>query len=564
MPSDRDLDQQLAAFGATLADRVGEPVRPDGAAVTPIAAARSRRRWAFVGAAACVVALVAGLLLIDRRDAPEQGAAAPTTAAASTVPSSGAPTASAPSPTAPPAGTIDPSAYLSDDPLGLIADGWVRVSRDVEAFDVGADDTACEGLQILAGLVAQPVVHEIYTAPALPGFDLDVTYMPVQAGPTLSDGFAALADCPEIASGGPVEAFASSDGASGFRLGEEFALVAVAPDAPMVPLAIALELESVGVTDELISDLQSRALAFLAAEPAAPTATSPTTPAGEVPVRQARADELAVLDGGDRGLVCDASGIGGAEWDYGEISDDEPRGRRPVDAFRDAVAELSAGSVSEGGVALPTDGWTELVTDDSQSYFALEVDGVRQGVISVSGDPALGVWRHGSADLCQSLFLPDGYVPPTTAPAASTTAPPRQPPITTAPGAIPLAVEAYPTGTTPPVVAADEPVFVLVVSNQSFEDDTVGMVITIDGQVVADDAYEVREQHTTSTYHVRGLAPGAHDVEVATNTGVGYGTTIRIPESGAHWAYVTYWYYPDDAKGRYVDLTEFDEPVAID
>jgi len=137
MPSDRDPERQLRAFGATLADRVGEPIRPDGTRAAAIGGARPRRRWALLGAAACVVALVAGLLLTDQRDDPERGVAPSPTSVLAPEPTT---PATAPMPTAPGPGTIEPEGYLSDDPLGLRADGWVRASRVVEAFGASSDD----------------------------------------------------------------------------------------------------------------------------------------------------------------------------------------------------------------------------------------------------------------------------------------------------------------------------------------------------------------------------------------------------------------------------------------
>jgi hypothetical protein len=65
--------------------------------------------------------------------------------------------------------------------------------------------------------------------------------------------------------------------------------------------------------------------------------------------------------------------------------------------------------------------------------FVLEIDGVWQGRVNVSGDPALGVWRHNSADFCQSLFIPEGVTPLTGPPTTSVALPPPQPPMTTAP-----------------------------------------------------------------------------------------------------------------------------------
>jgi hypothetical protein len=110
-------------------------------------------------------------------------------------------------------------------------------------------------------------------------------------------------------------------------------------------------------------------------------------------------------------------------------------------------------------------------------------------------------------------------------------------------------------------------VFVLMVSNQSFEDDPVGLQISIDGQVVADDRYVVGSQHTVTTYVVRGLAPGSHELSVTSDTGVSFVSRVRAAEGRPRWAYLTYWYHPDDTddpRGRYVAVTESDERPALD
>ena len=134
----------------------------------------------------------------------------------------------------------------------------------------------------------------------------------------------------------------------------------------------------------------------------------------------------------------------------------------------------------------------------------------------------------------------------------------------TVPSAIPdlAVVEAAPGFEVEPT---DE-VFVLMVSNQSFEDDPVGLQISIDGQVVADDRYDVGSQHTVTTYVVRGLAPGSHELSVTSDTGVSFVSTVTAAEGRPRWTYLTYWYYPDDTddpKGRYVAVTESDERPAL-
>lgn len=442
MPSDRehdseqhDLDQQLRAFGATLEHVTREPIARGGA-IPLVSHARERRRWAILGAAACVAALVVGLLAFNRGEEPESGTAdapTPTASTASTastvttVTTESTPgTVEAVATSAPATAVLDPAfdpeEFVPEDPLGLVADGWALDERSVEDFDVDAEGATCEGLLILAGLGDQPTVHEMYTHPDRPGFDLDVTYLSSSTGDVVTAGLRGFAECPEITEFGPVTAVESSDGVSGFRVSDEFSLVAIAPAAPEVPLVILLELESMGVTDELIDDLVARSTAFLAGDRGPTVASRPITD-----------DERTTLDDDTAGLTCDAFGIGATEWDYGPIDGSEPTGRVAADAFRDALDQVRDDALREGGDLPPLDGWTELVVDASSSVFVLEIDGAWQGRVNVSGDPAAGVWRHNSADFCQSLFIPDGVTPVTPPPTTNVEPPAPQPPVTTAP-----------------------------------------------------------------------------------------------------------------------------------
>jgi hypothetical protein len=428
-PEQHDLEHQLRAFGATLEHATREPIAR-GRAVPLHAPNREVRRWAILGAAACVAALVVGLLAFGRGEQPESGTAdapAPTasTTATSATASTPAPaaTTTAPDSIAGPDPAFDPEQHVPDDPLGLVADGWVLNERNVQAFDAHAEGSTCEALLILAGLDDQTTVYEGYTNPDRSGFDLDVTYLSASTASVVSAGLSAYAECPEITELGLVTAVASSDGVSGFRVGDEFALVAVAPGSVAeVPLVIVLELESMGVTDELIDELVRRSVAFLAGGRAPTVDSRPITD-----------DERAALNGDAAGLICDAFGAGSSEWDYGPIDGSEPTGRVAADAFRDALDQVRDNVLREGGDAPPIDGWTELVIDATSSVFVLEIDGVWQGRINVAGDPAAGVWRHNSADFCQSVFIPDGVTPPTQPPATTFAPPLPQPPMTPAP-----------------------------------------------------------------------------------------------------------------------------------
>lgn len=755
MPSDRDLEQQLRAFGATLADRAGEPIAPAIAApvapapLTPVAptpAGGSRRRWVLVGAAACVVALVAGLFAVARggggavlpvgqgdsdglgplgsldgvgvvieATVVEHRGSRATLSAFGGVDYEGR-SENADDWTTPDGlpvivlddavvvravGGSDAADALAADAEAQVAAGtaievlapvgvyelgeryqlWLRPSRNFGfmaylAFDddgepveglgaPGLDEaiaalTEHTGESVLDSLAALAREMNVRRSGGLQGPLMDFVFGPEQpesSGPAetltadaeepapqaLTEGFhvpidalrlssdgyvlqqrsvggvrddsapscqqdkeaaalvggyvvterwdqgdvehpwllvqfarfadataaaravaplTVLADCATPPGGdGIQEAIvfgALSDVVSGVRVGDWYSASVVDATGRVILVRV------VGAQDDgTVRRAVNAAIEHL-------TTGGPWLPTTRVPARDATADEIASLGGDDLGLVCDANGIGAAEWDYGEIDEDDQRGRQAVDAFRDALAELAQDVQREGGRVLPTEGWTELVTGDGDSSFVLEVDGVRQAVISVAGDRARGVWRHNSADVCQSLFLPEGYVLPTTMPVVTTAPPPAQPPDTTAPlaGTIPgqlsPTVEAFPPGEPAPSIAPDDEVLVLMVSNQSFEDDAISLWMGIDGIQLAADRYEVRDQHTVTTYLVRGLPPGSHELTVESDTGVSHTATVTINEGAPRWAYVTYWYYPDDGAGRYVNVLESDDPIAID
>lgn len=71
---DDDLERQLSAFGRSLEAATGEPI---GSRSRPVAASGGRRRWAIVGAAAAMVAAVAGLVVVGNRSPDGAGPSAP-------------------------------------------------------------------------------------------------------------------------------------------------------------------------------------------------------------------------------------------------------------------------------------------------------------------------------------------------------------------------------------------------------------------------------------------------------------------------------------------------------
>jgi hypothetical protein len=437
-----ELEQQLAKYGRTLAAEAES--RPDGGQITSGRISErstgrtttnpgsGARRWAILGAAACVAALVAGLATAIGRDDDQAPAAAPgtTTGVGLTTTTS---TTSTTSTTVLPL-AADPTVFaetVPPDPLGLEADGWTLVQRDTEPFSGAGIEQGCPGAATVAGFDGAAQVHDTLTPPAGNGLDLDITVVSTGSGrgTELAAGIMAIGDC--IAAGGDVEVTASSLGDSGtmwFRAGPDFALAAVAGD----PITVLLEIEGAEFDDTLITDLIARTTSFLADSwPAAPTITTPAlqpdqpasrptttvaAPAGgsdgaaahpEVPRQQATAGQTAALSNDPASVLsCDELGAGGAGWDYPAEYNPSELGRQPIDALDDVLDQSVSDAARRGGDPYPTDGWTELVVDATSSYFVLEVNGLAQAVVVVEGDPEAGVWRAWQSVACQSLFTP--------------------------------------------------------------------------------------------------------------------------------------------------------------
>lgn len=105
------------------------------------------------------------------------------------------------------------------------------------------------------------------------------------------------------------------------------------------------------------------------------------------------------------------------------------------------------------------------------------------------------------------------------------------------------------------------PPFTLYVSNQSFEDPAVGIVITIDGANVVDQTFDVEGQHNWIKF-VPDVAPGDHVLHAVSSTGVEMTSEFTLPEGESRWAVVDYWYYPDEGPRKF-SVHISDEPVGF-
>jgi hypothetical protein len=85
----------------------------------------------------------------------------------------------------------------------------------------------------------------------------------------------------------------------------------------------------------------------------------------------------------------------------------------------------------------------------------------------------------------------------------------------------------------------------LYVSNQSFEDPSVQIAISIDGVVVVDETFAVEGQHNWIAFEL-DVSPGDHILTATSNTGAQLTVEFTTKAGQPRWAVVDYWWYPED------------------
>jgi hypothetical protein len=109
--------------------------------------------------------------------------------------------------------------------------------------------------------------------------------------------------------------------------------------------------------------------------------------------------------------------------------------------------------------------------------------------------------------------------------------------------------------------------FTLYVSNQSFEISPVDIQVSIDGEVVVREYFEVGNQHSWKTF-VLDLSGGTHRIDATSNKG-GAELSEAFEVKGNHWAVIDYWYYPKVTGGAGPTPRQFtfmiqDEPIRFE
>jgi hypothetical protein len=117
----------------------------------------------------------------------------------------------------------------------------------------------------------------------------------------------------------------------------------------------------------------------------------------------------------------------------------------------------------------------------------------------------------------------------------------------------------------PEVTAADAAVrlvdegeanLVLIVSNQSFDDEEVRLKVMVDGVTVVEGDFHVEDQHNWITFPL-GLRPGGHEVTANSDSGAILRESFEVPSNKPRYAVIDYWTEDDsqDTDDPGVDLT---------
>lgn len=129
-------------------------------------------------------------------------------------------------------------------------------------------------------------------------------------------------------------------------------------------------------------------------------------------------------------------------------------------------------------------------------------------------------------------------------------------------GVTQLSESASPTPSRQPSGARAQGNFTLYVSNQSFAEPAVDVVVTIDGVQVVSQTFEVKNQHNWVPFTQR-LAAGRHSLVARTRSG--RATFSRSFVTGArNWAVVDYWCCDAADGGPHFTFNLSDRPLAFD
>jgi hypothetical protein len=97
---------------------------------------------------------------------------------------------------------------------------------------------------------------------------------------------------------------------------------------------------------------------------------------------------------------------------------------------------------------------------------------------------------------------------------------------------------------------------VLILSNQSLDDEEVRLSVMVDGVTVVDGDFHVEDQHNWISFPL-DLPPGAHAVTADSDSGATLRESFEVPRNSERYAVIEYWTEDDspDTDDPAVDLT---------
>lgn len=97
------------------------------------------------------------------------------------------------------------------------------------------------------------------------------------------------------------------------------------------------------------------------------------------------------------------------------------------------------------------------------------------------------------------------------------------------------------------VVDEDQADLVLYASNQSFDDESVRLTISVDGVTVVDGDFHVEDQHNWISFPL-SMSPGVHEITAESDSGATLRESFGVPGGKARYAVIDYWGEGDAAE----------------
>jgi hypothetical protein len=97
---------------------------------------------------------------------------------------------------------------------------------------------------------------------------------------------------------------------------------------------------------------------------------------------------------------------------------------------------------------------------------------------------------------------------------------------------------------------------VLILSNQSLDDEVVRLTVTVDGVTVVDDDFDVEDQHNW-VYFPLSLPSAGHEVTAESDSGATLRESFTVPHNETRYAIIEHWTEDDspESDDALVDLT---------